>query len=91
MANDILRFAGRDWTVDDLAEITGPLHVIGYLDVRGYGHPLPSGLTSVGGSLYVQDYGHPLPAGLTSVGGYLYVQDYAHPLPSSLTAKRVIT
>ena len=49
-------------------------------------HPLPAGLTSVGGNLDVEGYSHPLPAGLTSVGGYLYVEGYSHPLPAGLTS-----
>ena len=39
----------------------------GDLDLRGYTHPLPQGLTSVGGSLYLRGYTHPLPQGLRSL------------------------
>jgi hypothetical protein len=54
--------------------------------LRGYAHPLPAGLTSVGGYVYLRGYAHPLPAGLTSVGGYVYLEGYAHPLPAGLTS-----
>ena len=49
-----------------------------------FNHPLPAGLTNVGGNLYLEGYTHPLPAGLTNVGGYLTLQGYAHPLPAGL-------
>jgi hypothetical protein len=56
----------------------------GSLDLRGYGHPLPAGLTTVGGWLDLRGYGHPLPAGLTTVDGSLYLGGYDHPLPAGL-------
>jgi hypothetical protein len=54
--------------------------------VEGYTHPLPAGLTSIGGFLCVRGYTHPLPAGLTSIGGSLDVEGYTHPLPAGLTS-----
>ena len=36
----------------------------GYLDLRGYTHPLPPSLQSVGGSLDLRGYTHPLPPSL---------------------------
>jgi hypothetical protein len=36
----------------------------GSVDLRGYGHPLPEGLTSIGGFVDLEGYGHPLPEGL---------------------------
>jgi hypothetical protein len=59
----------------------------GDLDLYYYQHPLPAGLTSVGGTLSPYRYQHPLPAGLTSVGG-LYLEGYDHPLPAGLTSVR---
>ena len=47
-----------DKHLDAHGRFNGPL----YLD--GYAHPLPAGLTSVGGDLYLDGYAHPLPAGL---------------------------
>ena len=82
---DSLLIDCRVWTPAELAGVE-TLEVKGNLDVRGYAHPLPAGLTSVGGNLDVFGYAHPLPAGLTSVGGDLYVRDYAHPLPAGLTS-----
>ena len=81
MATDSLRIDGREWTAAELAAWTEPLHVSDSLDLLGYAHPLPDGLTSVGGSLDLLGYAHPLPAALTSVGGYLDLRGYAHPLP----------
>jgi hypothetical protein len=43
----------------------------GNLNLRGYDHPLPEGLTSVGGYLNLEGYKHPLPEGLR-VGGATY-------------------
>ena len=54
------------------------------LDLRDYQHPLPKGLTTVGGYLYLHGYSHPLPEGLTTVGGALYLGNYQHPLPEGL-------
>ena len=48
MATDSLRIDGREWTAAELAAWTEPLHVSGDLDLRGYAHPLPDGLTSKG-------------------------------------------
>jgi hypothetical protein len=56
------------------------------LDLRNYAHPLPSGLTSIGGDCDLSNYAHPLPSGLTSIGGSCDLSNYAHPLPSGLTS-----
>ena len=48
MATDSLRIDGREWTAAELAAWTEPLHVSGYLHLRGYAHPLPAALTSKG-------------------------------------------
>ena len=58
----------------------------GSLDLRDYPHPLPAGLTRIGGGLHVEGYPHPLPAGLTSIGGWLALRRYPHPLPAGLTS-----
>ena len=63
-ATDFLLIDGREWTAAELAAWTEPLHVVGSLFLRGYAHPLPDGLTSVGGSLDLEGYAHPLPAAL---------------------------
>ena len=68
MATDSLRINGREWTAAKLAAWTEPLHVSDSLDLRGYAHPLPAALTSVGGDIYLRGYAHPLPDGLTSKG-----------------------
>ena len=56
----------------------------GDLDLRGYAHPLPAGLTTTSNLVDLGDYAHPLPAGLTTTGG-LDLRGYAHPLPAGLT------
>ena len=89
MTTDSLHIDGREWTAAELAAWTEPLHVSGNLDLRGYAHPLPDGLTSVGGDLYIEDYAHPLPPTLTSVGGDIYIEGYAHPLPAALQKRAV--
>jgi hypothetical protein len=72
---------GREIAIEEFAREIGVKCEYGSLNLRGYAHPLPAGLTSVGGSLDLEGYAHPLPAGLTSVGGSLYLLGYAHPLP----------
>ena len=70
------------FNADKYDETTG--HYAGNLYLRGYSHPLPAGLASVGGNLYLSGYTHPLPVGLASVGGNLYLSGYSHPLPAGL-------
>ena len=84
--SDTLYFNYRTWTAAELAALAEPLHIRDDLDLRGYTHPLPAGLTSFGGYLYLRDYAHPLPAALTSVGGDIYLRGYTHPLPATLTS-----
>jgi hypothetical protein len=84
--NDKLWMGGRYWTVADLAEITEPLHVKGDLDLRGYNHPLPAALASIGSSVDLEGYNHPLPAALASIGGYVDLRGYNHPLPAALAS-----
>ena len=62
--SDTLCFNDRTWTAAELAALAEPLHIRDDLDLRGYTHPLPAGLTSVGGDLDLRGYAHPLPAGL---------------------------
>ena len=57
----------------------------GYLDLRGYQHPLPSGFTHCAGWLDLEGYQHPLPSGFTHCAGWLDLRGYAHPLPSRFT------
>ena len=56
----------------------------GDLDLTGYAHPLPAGLTTTSNLVDLGDYAHPLPAGMTTTGG-LDLRGYAHPLPAGLT------
>lgn len=69
-----------------MISLDGNGHYDGNLVLRGYAHPLPAGLVSVGGNLYLTRYDHPLPTGLVSVGGYLDLRGYAHPLPAGFAS-----
>lgn len=50
----------------------------GNLDLRGYKHPLPAALTSIGGGCYLRGYEHPLPSALTSIGMWCDLRGYEH-------------
>ena len=64
---DSLLIDCRVWTPAELAGVE-TLEVKGNLDVFGYAHPLPAGLTSVLGNLDVRGYAHPLPAWIVDGG-----------------------
>ena len=53
------------------------------LDLSGYSHPLPNGITQIG-NLDLRGYNHPLPNGITKIK-HLWLQGYNHPLPNSIT------
>ena len=76
--------ARAQWYVHHQMRLPPDMTQAGYLDLRGYAHPLPKGLTQTGDLFGLNGYTHPLPEGLTRTG-YLDLCDYAHPLPKGLT------
>ena len=67
---------GREITIEEFAREIGVKCEYGSLRLRGYAHPLPAGLTSVGGYLDLRGYAHPLPDWIISAGtdrrGYFF-------------------